>query len=57
MSAGNYISHFGHLADQGKMTEEEAVKQLKELHEIDMMFDEFDRQMCERVKNQNNTEK
>lgn len=43
MSAGNYIGYFAHLVDQGKMTVEEATKQLEELHKIDMMHDEIDR--------------
>lgn len=44
MSAANYISYFAHLIEQGKMTEEEAFRKLKELHEIDMKHDEFDRE-------------
>ena len=43
MSAGNYIGYFTHLVNQGKMTEEEAIKQLEELHRIDMRHDEIDR--------------
>ena len=43
MSAGNYIGYFAHLVDQGKMTVEEAIKQLEELHRIDMKHDEIDR--------------
>ena len=43
MSAGNYIGYFAHLVDQGKMTVEEANKQLEELHKIEMMHDEIDR--------------
>ena len=45
MSAGNYIGYFAHLVDQGKMTEDEAIKQLEELHKIDMIHDEIDRQI------------
>lgn len=44
MSAGNYIGYFAHLIEQGKMTEEEATKNLEELHRIDVMHDQFDRE-------------
>lgn len=45
MTAANHIGYFTHLVEQGKITEDEASKKLKELHEIDMKHDEFDRQM------------
>lgn len=44
MSAGNYIGYFAHLIQQGKMTEEESMKKLEELHKIDMIHDQFDRE-------------
>lgn len=50
MSAGNYIGYFAHLIEQGKMTEEEASKKLEELHKIDMMHDEFDREFFKNCK-------
>ena len=50
MSAGNYIGYFSHLIEQGKMTEEEASKKLEELHKIDMMHDEFDREFFKNCK-------
>ena len=50
MSAGNYIGYFAHLIKQGKMTEEEASKRLEELHKIDMMHDEFDREFFKNCK-------
>jgi hypothetical protein len=43
MTAGDYIGYFAHLVEKGQMTEEEAAKQLEELHKIDMMQDEIDR--------------
>ena len=50
MSAGNYIGYFAHLVDQGKMTVEEANKQLEELHRIDMIHDELDRKTLELIR-------
>lgn len=50
MSAGNYIGYFAHLIKQGKMTEEEASKRLEELHKIDIMHDEFDREFFKNCK-------
>lgn len=50
MSAGNYIGYFAHLIEQGKMTEEEASKRLEEMHKIDMMYDEFDREFFKNCK-------
>lgn len=45
MSAGNYIGYFAHLVEKGQMTKEEANRKLKELLEIDMQQDEFDREI------------
>lgn len=50
MSAGNYIGYFARLIEQGKMTEEEAFKELEELHKIDMKHDEFDREFFKNCK-------
>ena len=39
MSIGNYIGYFAHLIEQGKMTEDDANKELKHIFEADMRAD------------------
>ena len=50
MSIGNYIGYFAYLIEQGKMTEDEANKELKHIFEADMRADEEDRKMFEFIK-------